>query len=156
MKRKNNVRVAHKCAGRIRLVCEQLTDESDVSAIEAKISEFAGVKSARVNKHAKSIVVEYDKNFGEILEFIQNLDMPKKAKDASKPSKANIYKAGAALALTPLISNRTVKTAIGLYASAPNLLEGASELRHEGVTSKVLEAMAVGVSLARGDQIARI
>lgn len=154
MKRKNNVRVAHKCAGRIRLVCEQLTDESDVSAIEAKISEFAGVKSARVNKHAKSIVVEYDKNFGEILEFIQNLDMPKKAKDASKPSKANIYKAGAALALTPLISNRTVKTAIGLYASAPNLLEGASELRHEGVTSKVLEAMAVGVSLARGDHLA--
>ena len=154
MKRKNNVRVAHKCAGRIRLVCEQLTDESDVSAIEAKISEFAGVKSARVNKHAKSIVVEYDKNFGEILEFIQNLDMPKKAKDASKPSKASIYKAGAALALTPLISNRAVKTAIGLYASAPNLLEGASELRHEGVTSKVLEAMAVGVSLARGDHLA--
>ena len=154
MKRKNNVRVAHKCAGRIRLVCEQLTDESDVSAIEAKISEFAGVKSARVNKHAKSIVVEYDKNFDEILEFIQNLDMPKKIKDASKPSKANIYKAGAALALTPLISNRTVKTAIGLYASAPNLLEGASELRHEGVTSKVLEAMAVGVSLARGDHLA--
>ena len=154
MKRKNNVRVAHKCAGRIRLVCEQLTDESDVSAIEAKISEFAGVKSARVNKHAKSIVVEYDKNFGEILEFIQNLDMPKKIKDASKPSKANIYKAGAALALTPLISNRAVKTAIGLYASAPNLLEGASELRHEGVTSKVLEAMAVGVSLARGDHLA--
>lgn len=154
MKRKNNVRVAHKCAGRIRLVCEQLTDESDVSAIEAKISEFAGVKSARVNKHAKSIVVEYDKNFGEILEFIQNLDMPKKTKDASKPSKANIYKAGAALALTPLISNRAVKTAIGLYASAPNLLEGASELRHEGVTSKVLEAMAVGVSLARGDHLA--
>ena len=154
MKRKNNVRVAHKCAGRIRLVCEQLTDESDVSAIEAKISEFAGVKSARVNKHAKSIVVEYDKNFGEILEFIQNLDMPKKTKDASKPSKASIYKAGAALALTPLISNRAVKTAIGLYASAPNLLEGASELRHEGVTSKVLEAMAVGVSLARGDHLA--
>lgn len=154
MKRKNNVRVAHKCTGRIRLVCEQLTDESDVSAIEAKISEFAGVKSARVNKHAKSIVVEYDKNFDEILEFIQNLDMPKKIKDASKPSKANIYKAGAALALTPLISNRAVKTAIGLYASAPNLLEGASELRHEGVTSKVLEAMAVGVSLARGDHLA--
>lgn len=154
LKRKNSVRVAHKCAGRIRLVCEQLTDESDVSAIEAKISEFAGVKSVRVNKHAKSIVVEYDKNFDEILEFIQNLDMPKKIKDTSKPSKAGIYKAGTALALTPLISNRAVKTAIGLYASAPNLLEGASELRHEGVTSKVLEAMAVGVSLARGDHLA--
>ena len=154
MKRKNNVRVAHKCAGRIRLVCEQLTDVSDVSAIEAKISEFAGVKSVRVNKHAKSIVVEYDKNFDEILEFIQNLDMPKKIKDTSKPSKVGIYKAGAALALTPLISNRAVKTAIGLYASAPNLLEGVSELRHEGVTSKVLEAMAVGVSLARGDHLA--
>ena len=154
MKRKNNVRVVHKCAGRIRLVCEQLTDESDVSAIEAKISEFAGAKSVRVNKHAKSIVVEYDKNFDEILEFIQNLDMPKKIKDTSKPSKVGIYKAGAALALTPLISNRAVKTAIGLYASAPNLLEGASELRHEGITSKVLEAMAVGVSLARGDHLA--
>ncbi len=154
MKRKNNVRVAHKCAGRIRLVCEQLTDESDVSAIEAKISEFAGAKSVRVNKHAKSIVVEYDKNFDEILEFIQNLDMPKKIKDTSKPSKVGIYKAGAALALAPLISNRAVKTAIGLYASAPNLLEGVSELRHEGVTSKVLEAMAVGVSLVRGDHLA--
>ena len=154
LKHKNNVRIAHKSKNRVRIICENITDTSDVSAIEATITERTSAKSVRVNKCAKSVIVEFDSGLDKILEFISNFDMPKKAKDTSQPSKVNIYKAGAALAITPFITNTKAKTAIGLYSAAPNLIEGAKELKNEGVTSKVLEAMAIGTSLALGDHLA--
>ena len=58
------------------------------------------------------------------------------------------------MAITPLLNGNMLKTATSLYAYAPLLKEGVSELFNEGVTSKVLESMAVGVSLARRDYMA--
>ena len=147
LKHKNNVRIAHQSKNRVRIICENITDTSDVSAIEATITERTSAKSVRVNKYAKSVIVEFDSGLDKTSEFISNFDMPKKAKDTSQPSKVNIYKAGAALAVTPFITNTKAKTAIGLYSAAPNLIEGAKELKNEGVTSKVLEAMAIGTWL---------
>ncbi|WP_228026853.1 heavy metal translocating P-type ATPase [Campylobacter californiensis] len=154
LKHKNNLRIAHHCGNRIRIICDELNNRSDVSVIEANIGEHKGVKSVRVNKYAKSIVVEYFGDLDEILNFIQNLKIPKKPKDTSLPSKVEIYKSGAVMAISPLISSNYTKTALGLYASSANLLQGVKELKEEGVTSKVLESMAVGVSLARGDHLA--
>ncbi|KEA46608.1 ATPase [Campylobacter mucosalis] len=154
LKHKNNIHIAHKCKNRVRLICDELNNRSDISFIEASIGEHKNVKNVRVNKYAKSIVVEYSGDFDEILEFIKHLKMPIKPKDPTLPSKAEIYKAGAITAITPLISNGYIKTALGLYASSQNLLHGFSELKNDGITSKVLEAMAIGVSLARGDHLA--
>ncbi|WP_411160911.1 heavy metal translocating P-type ATPase [Campylobacter concisus] len=151
---KNKVTLAHKSKNRARFICESLNARSDVSAIEAAISERTDAKSVRVNKYAKSIVVEFDKSYEKILDFIKSYDFPTKPKDESLPSKANIYKAAAALGVTPFMSNKTLKSAVTLYATAPNLIEGAKELRHEGITSKVLEATAIGTSLAMGDHLA--
>ncbi|WP_420838111.1 heavy metal translocating P-type ATPase [Campylobacter anatolicus] len=154
LKNKNSIRIVHQSKNRVRLLCEQINDRSDVSFIEANICELADVKNARVNKYAKSIVIEYEKNLDKIIAFVSNLHMPTKPKDNSLPSKTNIYKASVALAITPLLPNMTAKTALSLYAAAPNLWQGIKELKSEGITSKVLEAMAVGVSLARNDHLA--
>lgn len=154
LKHKNNLRVIHRCKNRARIHCESLNNRSDVSFIEASIGEHHLVKSARVNKYAKSIIVEHTGNLDEILAFISTLQMPTKPKDTSLPSKAEIYKAGAVMAISPLIKNKYAKTALGLYASSANLLQGAQELKDDGITSKVLESMAIGVSLARGDHLA--
>ena len=151
---KNNVRIAHLTKNRARFICERIGENCDESHLEAQISEFKYVKSVRVNKKAKSIVVGFESNLDEIKDFIENLPIKNLTKRKEEPSKAEIYKAAAALALTPLISSNGVKAAISLVAAVPLLKEGASEAVNEGVTSKALEAAAVGVSLARRDFLA--
>ena len=151
---KNNIRIAHLTKNRARFICERIGENCDESHLEAQISEFKYVKSVRVNKKAKSIVVGFESNLDEIKDFIENLPIKNLTKRKEEPSKAEIYKAAAALALTPLISSNGVKAAVSLVAAAPLLKEGASEAVNEGVTSKALEAAAVGVSLARRDFLA--
>lgn len=82
------------------------------------------------------------------------LDSCKSCIDEQDPSIKGIVKASTALVLTPFIANDTAKFALSTAASANLFLEGTKELFKEGLTSKVLEAMAVGVSLARRDFIA--
>ena len=151
---KNNVRIAHLTKNRVRFVCERIGEDCDESRLEAQISEFRYAKSVRVNKKAKSIIVGFDSNLNEIKEFIENLPIANFNKRKNSPSKAEIYKAATALAITPLINNNGVKAMASLIAAAPLLKEGASEAVNEGITSKVLEATAVGVSLARRDFLA--
>jgi len=151
---KNNVRIAHLTKNRVRFVCERIGEDCDESRLEAQISEFRHAKSVRVNKKAKSIIVGFESNLNEIKEFIENLPITNLNKRKNSPSKAEIYKAATALAITPLINNNGVKAMASLIAAAPLLKEGASEAVNEGITSKVLEATAVGVSLARRDFLA--
>ncbi len=151
---KNNVRIAHLTKNRVRFVCKRIGEDCDESRLEAQISEFRYAKSVRVNKKAKSIIVGFDSNLNEIKEFIENLPIANLNKRKNSPSKAEIYKAATALAITPLINNNGVKAMASLIAAAPLLKEGASEAVNEGITSKVLEATAVGVSLARRDFLA--
>ena len=93
-------------------------ENCDESHLEAQISEFKYVKSVRVNKKAKSIVVGFESNLDEIKDFIENLPIKNLTKRKEEPSKAEIYKAAAALALTPLISSNGVKAAVSLVAQA--------------------------------------
>ena len=151
---KNNVRIAHLTKNRVRFVCKRIGEDCDESRLEAQISEFRYAKSVRVNKKAKSIIVGFDSNLNEIKEFIENLPIANLNKRKNSPSKAEIYKAATALAITPLINSNGVKAMASLIAAAPLLKEGASEAVNEGITSKVLEATAVGVSLARRDFLA--
>ena len=151
---KNNMRIAQLTKNRARVICERIGEDCDESRLEAQISEFRYAKSVRVNKKAKSIIVGFESNLNEIKEFIENLPIANFNKRKNSPSKAEIYKAATALAITPLINNNGVKAMASLIAAAPLLKEGASEAVNEGITSKVLEATAVGVSLARRDFLA--
>lgn len=67
------------------------------------------------------------------------------------PSMRGIARASSALLFQPFIPQPNLKLAISALASLPLLRKGVQELFSEGLTSKVLEAMAVSVSLARGD-----
>ncbi len=138
----------------MRFVCERIGLECDESRLEARISEFRYAKSVRVNKKAKSVIIGFESNFDEIKEFIENLPIENFNKRKVSPNKSKIYKAATALAVTPFINNNGVKAMASLIAAAPLLKEGASEALKGGITSKVLEATAVGVSLARRDFLA--
>ena len=151
---KNSVRIAHLTKNRVRFVCERIGLECDESRLEARISEFRYAKSVRVNKKAKSVIIGFESNFDEIKEFIENLPIENFDKRKVSPNKSKIYKAATALAVTPFIADNGAKALSSLIAAAPLLKEGASEALKGGITSKVLEATAVGVSLARRDFLA--
>lgn len=138
----------------MRFVCERIGLECDESRLEARISEFRYAKSVRVNKKAKSVIIGFESNFDEIKEFIENLPIENFNKRKVSPNKSKIYKAATALAVTPFITDSGAKALSSLIAAAPLLKEGASEALKGGITSKVLEATAVGVSLARRDFLA--
>ena len=138
----------------MRFVCERIGLECDESRLEARISEFRYAKSVRVNKKAKSVIIGFESNFDEIKEFIENLPIENFNKRKVSPNKSKIYKAATALAVTPFIADNGAKALSSLIAAAPLLKEGASEALKGGITSKVLEATAVGVSLARRDFLA--
>ena len=138
----------------MRFVCERIGLECDESRLEARISEFSYAKSVRVNKKAKSVIIGFESNFDEIKEFIENLPIENFNKRKVSPNKSKIYKAATALAVTPFIADNSAKALSSLIAAAPLLKEGASEALKGGITSKVLEATAVGVSLARRDFLA--
>jgi len=138
----------------VRFVCERIGLECDESRLEARISEFRYAKSVRVNKKAKSVIIGFESNFDEIKEFIENLPIENFNKRKVSPNKSKIYKAATALAVTPFIADNGAKALSSLIAAAPLLKEGASEALKGGITSKVLEATAVGVSLARRDFLA--
>ena len=151
---KNSVRIAHLTKNRVRFVCERIGLECDESRLEARISEFRYAKSVRVNKKAKSVIIGFESNFDEIKEFIENLPIENFNKRKVSPNKSKIYKAATALAVTPFIADNGAKALSSLIAAAPLLKEGVSEALKGGITSKVLEATAVGVSLARRDLLA--
>ena len=151
---KNSVRIAHLTKNRVRFVCERIGLECDESRLEARISEFRYAKSVRVNKKAKSVIIGFESNFDEIKEFIENLPIENFNKRKVSPNKSKIYKAATALAVTPFITDSGAKALSSLIAAAPLLKEGSSEALKGGITSKVLEATAVGVSLARRDFLA--
>ena len=138
----------------MRFVCERIGLECDESRLEARISEFRYAKSVRVNKKAKSVIIGFESNFDEIKEFIENLPIENFNKQKVSPNKSKIYKAATALAITPFIADNGAKALSSLIAAAPLLKEGVSEALKGGITSKVLEATAVGVSLARRDFLA--
>ena len=138
----------------MRFVCERIGLECDESRLEARISEFRYAKSVRVNKKAKSVIIGFESNFDEIKEFIENLPIENFNKRKVSPNKSKIYKVATALAVTPFIADNGAKALSSLIAAAPLLKEGASEALKGGITSKVLEATAVGVSLARRDFLA--
>ncbi|QKF92369.1 heavy metal translocating P-type ATPase [Campylobacter sp. CCUG 57310] len=154
MSHKNKIRIAHQSKNRVRFICDEITSNCDESFLEAQISEFKYVKSVRLNKKAKSIIVEFYSNLDDITKFLENLKIKNLTKTKEEPSKAEIYKAALSMALNPLLPDHKFKGLATLYASAPLFSEGIKELFSEGVTSKVLESMAVGVSLARRDFLA--
>ncbi|NLK67454.1 MAG: heavy metal translocating P-type ATPase [Campylobacteraceae bacterium] len=154
MKPKANLKVVHKSKNRVRFIHSGLDKNSDVGAFIERVSNIDGVKSVRVNKAIQSVTIIYIlDSYSSILDEISNLEVPK-LKSVDEVSKAPIYRAGAALALMPFIDNNNANSIISLVAAYPLLKDGLKELLSSGLTSEVLEAMAVGISLSRNDYLA--
>ncbi|RAZ59699.1 heavy metal translocating P-type ATPase [Campylobacter hyointestinalis] len=145
------ISIASKIGNRIRFICDDLNELSDERRLEADILKFDEITSVRVNKAAKSIIVTHNSSLNTLLKRLQSIEIKQLKNKKEEPSKTEIYKSIAILALSALNNNAKFNKLASLYGSINLLKAGSYELFSEGLTSKTLEALAVGVSLARGD-----
>ncbi|MDY0321209.1 MAG: heavy metal translocating P-type ATPase [Arcobacteraceae bacterium] len=163
----NNIRLVHSTKTRLRFVCDFLSDDLNTHQLTTDLKAIDGVQKVRINQNAKSIVFEVDKNiYQDLSNKLQTLNSEhykscdtflavcESCIDEGEASLNGVIKASTALVATPLIPNDPLKFTTTAFASSHLFYEGMKELFREGLTSKVLEATAVGVSLARRDYTA--
>ncbi|WP_041959123.1 heavy metal translocating P-type ATPase [Sulfurospirillum arsenophilum] len=161
----HKTRLIHQTPQRLRYVSHALR-YINTHSLAADLKKIEGVSEVRINAKIGSVVFEGDELNAEVLlKHLQELNItPYQMCDTTinacfndrdeKPSVKGIVRSGIALAVQPFIPQPNLKLAVSTLASIPLLKEGTIELFSEGLTSKVLEAMAVGVSLARRDYTA--
>jgi len=162
-----NIKLLHTTSKRARYYCDIVKEDINLADLETELKTVDGVSKVRINQKASSIIFEFrDIELQTIEQKLKSLDINRlKVCDTflsnnifcigeEKPSMSGIYRATGALIAEPLLSNDTAKLAVTAYATAPLVVSGTKELFQEGLTSKVLEATAVAVSLARKDYLA--
>lgn len=152
----HTTRLVHQTPQRLRYVSSALR-HINAHALSAYLKKIEGVNEVRINAKIGSVVFEGAQlDAKALLSYLQELDISAyQICDASinacfndhdeKPSIKGIVRSGMALAFQPFIPQPNIKLAVSTLASIPLLKEGVVELFSEGLTSKVLEAMAVGV-----------
>ena len=158
-------RLVHHLPHRLRYRIDKLGEPQALS-LEGAISRISGVTAARVNVRARSLVVMLDhSDLRSDVETVLRAFIPDTVmgeacdvgcaieRGESKVSMQGIARVGAVTLLTPLLPP-SVKMPVSIAANVPMMLDGAKELLNEGVTSHVLESLAVAVSLYRSDYTA--
>jgi len=139
----------------------------DENLLKTELESLAGVTSVRINKKANSIVFNFEDS--SVCAKIENklssltpevlLTKSKETACVSCVSSENPSFRRTAIASSALIAERFMpndflKFSVTAGASHPILLDGVKELFNEGLTSRVLESAAVGISIYRKDYLA--
>ena len=158
----------HQTPTRVRYKYNLLKDSNiDEQILQNYLEKIEGVNSVRINKKAHSVIFEYDEQINsaieEVLENITYDELLNSCQEAavcvscissSEPSISGVVRASGALLAERFMSNDKAKMLLTSVAAAPMLLDGSKELFKEGLTSKVLESAAVGISIFRKDYLA--
>lgn len=152
-----SVEIVHRLPGRIRLRYHVESGAGDARAL-ADVARFIdGVTSARLNQRASSLIVTFDRartSTETIVAALARLGRP----EAGETMRAGDGEPNVALAALVLLGSNALPVAarlpVSLGAALPLLRHAAADYRRSGVTSHVLEAMAVSISLARSDYVA--
>ncbi|PTD95097.1 heavy metal translocating P-type ATPase [Pseudothauera lacus] len=149
----------HQTRGRVRwrYRCERGTAPAAVF-IERAVATLDGVRKVRVNAAARALVVEFDpqRNNADALALAILRMVPAAARGHS----ANGAPSAAPLALSAatLLASRTLdarlQAPVALGTAIPLLGEAFDDFFEKGVTSHVLEALAVVISIGRQDYLA--
>ena len=167
---KNEFEKVHSTPKRARYKYSLLSQSSiDENILKKYLENINGVNSVRVNKKAYSVIFNFEDE--SVCEKIENKLSTLSVEELltscdetasvciscisdEEPSIKRTAIATSAIAAEQLLSNDTAKLAVTLGASYPLLIDGTKELFSEGLTSRVLESAAVGISIYRKDYLA--
>ncbi len=128
----------------------------DSVSLQTSICAIENVKQVRINSTLGDIIVEYSKDLrgieakiyalllNQMREFKAQSPLPSKS---DSPSKIELLKAASALFMDFVLNNNAAKLITSLFACAPLLKSGIATTYKEGINSRTLEALAVGISL---------
>jgi heavy metal translocating P-type ATPase len=149
--------VVHRLPDRIRLRYRRHPDAPPALALEMATRLLDGVKSARVNERASSLVIEFDpasSDSATLVDRISEFAWNEPERGDAAGDGGNTVMSALAVLLGSSALPRSLRLPVGLAAATPLLRHAAADYAARGVTSHVLEAMAVSISLARSDFVA--
>lgn len=153
-----NYQIVHEIPGRLRFRVPALAEvETDLHYLEAWMDALAGVEDVRVNRPARSVVVAFrgepglrDRVVERLATFSPQAAPSSVTADQAEAEVAPMVTAAAGLTvlpfLTPLQQQFLTFAVVG-----QTLVKGADKLINEGIKVEVLDALAVGLSAARGE-----
>lgn len=154
--------IRHEAKGRMRIhvECNRMScAEADVLA--TMLAEHASVKNAKVYERTADITVEYTGKRGDMLSFLQSIPLSQVKQEAEEqknsPRALNaVYQEKLTFRvlrrfLSKMFLPMAVRTVITLIKSIRYLWEGIVCLAKGRLEVPVLDAVAIGVSLLRGD-----
>jgi heavy metal translocating P-type ATPase len=149
--------IAQGRTGRVRFRCQSRAGVS-CAAVQPQIAALPGVCSARINTRAHSVVIEFDPEKTCVADLrLALLNLPALPDVVAPPAAAReaVSGLGVALTLLNLIASGQLPMALrlplGLATALPLGEKALADFRADGMTSHVLEAVAVSISLARRD-----
>ncbi len=130
-------------------------------ALTRAVSSLPGVRVARINHRTRSLVVEFDRvgtDAPALARAIAALEPPPSAGPAGRPANEEASVAPVALSGATLLATRALQPSlqapVAFGSAIPLLGEAMDDFLEKGVTSHVLEAMAVAISIGRQDYLA--
>ncbi len=154
--------IRHEAKGRMRIhvECKRMScAEADVLA--TMLAEHASVKNAKVYERTADITVEYTGKRGDMLSFLQSIPLSQVKQGAEEqknsPRALNaVYQEKLTFKvlrrfLSKMFLPMAVRTVITMIKSIRYLWEGIVCLAKGRLEVPVLDAVAIGVSLLRGD-----
>ncbi len=164
-----NFKKVHSTRNRARYKLNLLKDKYvDINILKSTLEKIDGILRVRINKEACSVIFDFDDDFEctniedklstlkseEFLNTSNNSSSCVSCISDDAPSIKGMLRASSALVSERFIKNNTLKAAVSTSAALPMLIDGTKELFSEGLTSKVLESAAVGISIYRKDYLA--
>ncbi len=156
----NGLSVVHETAHRLRLRLPMLADPLiDFSWLQTWLESIAGVTKARVNRKARSLVLEYDgspDSRDAIVQPLRGLRRERIPSGETQPDQVAelapmLTSAGLMLAL-PFMSPPVRRIATFLNISKI-LLTGLDTFINRGIKVEVLDAVAIGLSASKGEYL---
>ncbi len=156
----NGLSVVHETAHRLRLRLPMLADPLiDFSWLQTWLESIASVTKARVNRKARSLVLEYDgspDSRDAIVQLLRGLRRERIPSGETQPDQVAelapmLTSAGLMLAL-PFMSPPVRRIATFLNISKI-LLTGLDTFINRGIKVEVLDAVAIGLSASKGEYL---
>ena len=154
----NGLRLIHETPVRLRFRLPLLTDPLiDFSWLETWLESVRGVEAVRINRHAASVVFDYDGREATreaILAGLRGLRRRRIPSGEAEPTHeaeaAPLIGSLAVLLALPLLP-WPIRRLLTLVNISGTLLQGVETLIHRGIKMEVLDAIAIGLSAGRGE-----
>jgi len=156
----NGLRIVHETRDRLRFRLPLLVDPLiDFSWLETWLESIRGVDAVRVNRHARSVVFDYDgepatrESIVTALRCLKRDRIPSGESAPARPAElAPTLTTAALIAGLPFLSP-PMRCLVTFLNISKTLITGLETLVNRGIKIEVLDAIAIGLSAGRGEYL---